>query len=422
MNIVPKIRPVTDVVVPTTDIAQTADGIPIYGIRQAGSDLIRLDLCFLAGRPQEKNKLSAQVCAAMMNESNTMFSSEVLADKIEFYGASLSVVSSLDTIEIRLVCLKKHFESLAKLVVSVLDKPLFLKSELEKYLRRSKERLKTQLAKNEVIAYRTITEQIFGSDHPYGYNSSESLLDSVLVSHIAEHFEQGMNRSNCLIFLAGDYGTNDFTTIDFISEHIAKPSQNGIGRKSVVKAPLTSKKKVRVKGGELQSSIRLGRPTFDRNHEDYIGLNFLNLIFGGFFGSRLVSNIREEKGLTYGIHSTLDFYRFDGMMTISTEVAPHNVELCLREIELEMLRLQENKVSQEELDLARNYLFGQYLNLFDGAFNSIRAIKSLVLSQIPLDKLQLSVELSKSIDSEQLLSLAQKYFNGNDFWKVIVGP
>jgi predicted Zn-dependent peptidase len=165
----------------------------------------------------------------------------------------------------------------------------------------------------------------------------------------------------------------------------------------------------------------MGKKIFGRQHQDYPYLNFVTTLLGGYFGSRLVSNIREAKGLTYGIYSMLDTQLYDGCMIISTDVANKNVELCIKEIHKEIKKLCEVPVSTEELNLVKNYFAGTYLNFFDGPFNSLRAIKSLVLNQIPLSDLKSILDISQSITSDQVLDISQKYLNGNDFWEVVVG-
>ena len=126
-------------------------------------------------------------------------------------------------------------------------------------------------------------------------------------------------------------------------------------------------------------------------------------------------------GLTYGIYSLMDSQLFDACLMISTEVTNENVSLCLKEIYTDMERLKSVLVSEEELALVKNYLMGNYLNLFDGPFNSIKAIKSLVLSDIPLNNLSSIIKASVSVDSEGVMHMAQKYFNSEDYWEVIVG-
>ena len=146
-----------------------------------------------------------------------------------------------------------------------------------------------------------------------------------------------------------------------------------------------------------------------------------NTILGGYFGSRLISNIREDKGLTYGIYSMLDTHMADGSLMISTDVDKSNVKQTIAEIKKELDRMCQEKVPEDELSLVRNYVSGMYINFFDGPLNSIKAIKTLALNNIPLDELKSLLDIYRSISAEEILDTAQQYFNRNDFWTVTVG-
>lgn len=132
-------------------------------------------------------------------------------------------------------------------------------------------------------------------------------------------------------------------------------------------------------------------------------------------------NIRERLGLTYGIYSTLDIHVHDGLLMISTDVSNENINVCLKEIYTEFDKLIEYDVQLQELSLVRNYLMGTFISLFDGPFNSMRTIKSLVLSEIPISDITSLISVSKSIGPGEIRRLAQKYLNRNDFWEVLVG-
>ena len=160
---------------------------------------------------------------------------------------------------------------------------------------------------------------------------------------------------------------------------------------------------------------------FPRTHPDYLSMTFLNTLMGGFFGSRLVTILREDLGLTYGIFSSIDSFLNDGIFMISTEVANENVQKSLSVIYEQCSRLQNEEVGEEEMSIVRNYTMGLILNLFDGPFNSIRAIKSLALSRIPISEVKSLIYRSQSITPQEIKSLAQNYLNRNDFWEVVVG-
>ena len=171
-----------------------------------------------------------------------------------------------------------------------------------------------------------------------------------------------------------------------------------------------------------QSSIRIGRKLFSRHHPDYKGLFVLNTILGGYFGSRLMANLREEKGYTYNIHSSLDAMRYDGYFYIGTEVGTQHTSATLEQIYLEMQKLQDTPISTDELEMVRNYLMGNFLTMLDGPFNVSEVAKTLVSDHIPLSFFESLVRTVQEIQAEELQLLAQKYLNKEEMWEVIVGP
>jgi len=411
----PQIHPISQIRIPEVVSFTSTHDIPVYQIRKAKSDVVLIELVFTAGRPYEATKLAAGSCASLLRQGAGAYSSEVLSEEIDFLGATLSTKGSMDYISIKAICMKKQFESLLDIVGAVVSDPHFDQQELDLYREQSVARLQVQLAKPDIRSYRKITESIYGKDHPYGYNSSEDLYKLLTVEDLKHHHKEHIHAGNCRIFIAGDIDDDDQDIVDRLCANEAQPKVR------LEDYPTTEPTKCRIKGGSHQASIRIGRKAVTRLHEDFNGLNYLCNLLGGYQGSRLVSQLREEKGLTYGIYSMLDVLAYDADMMISTEVAIDKVEESLDAIYAELDKLVEELVTPEEISLVDNYLMGNYLNLFDGPFNSIRGIKSLVLAGFPLDMLDTLIESSVGFNAQYIRQMAEKYFKRNDFWEVIVG-
>lgn len=414
----PRIHPISTIQVP--DVIETSmEGVPVFKILKEDCGVVLIDLVFYAGRPQETCQLASSVCAPMMREGAGVYNSEELSEEVDFMGATISVSSSLDLITARMICLKKYLPAVADLMGQVLSAPHFDTKEFEHFIQRRVERLQHELSKNDVISYRELTASIYGDESPYGYNSSPEKYKTLSIEGVINHYERTIKVNNCVAFVAGDVSPSDHSIIEQLISQIPSGGLNLKGKQ--VSANEAKPRQKVLTGNPMQSSIKLGRRGINRKHEDYYSLNFLNTLFGGFFGSRLVTNIREQLGMTYGIYSMLDQQLLDGSLIISTEVTNENVQACIDEIHKEMKRLQEEIVKEEEIQLVKNYMMGNFLNLFDGPFNSLKAIKSLVLSDIPLDNLSEQIMSSVSIKAEEVLAMAQKYFNKEDYWEVVVG-
>ena len=172
---------------------------------------------------------------------------------------------------------------------------------------------------------------------------------------------------------------------------------------------------------ELQTSVKLGKIWVPRKHPDYVGLKFLNTVLGGYFGSRLMKNIREDKGYTYGIYSAFDAWLGEGYFYVSSDVGSEYLDQTMEEIHKEIKILKSRIVEHDELDMVRNYLLGQSLNLIDGPFATAQLVKSLKAKDLEMQRFEEAMEEIKSIDGQRLMALANQYLDTDSFTNVFVG-
>ena len=161
----------------------------------------------------------------------------------------------------------------------------------------------------------------------------------------------------------------------------------------------------------VQGAIRIARNFPNRHHPDFQKMQVLNNIFGGFFGSRLMANIREDKGYTYGIHSYLINLIQESALMISTEAGKDVTEDTIREVYLEMKRLCDEPVPEEELKTSKNFMIGTLLGDLDGPFQVAGRWKSLILNGLTEEYFYRGIETIKNIQPVELQELANKYLN-----------
>lgn len=170
----------------------------------------------------------------------------------------------------------------------------------------------------------------------------------------------------------------------------------------------------------MQGSVRLARPFPNRHHPDFIKVMVLNSLFGGFFGSRLMENIREDKGYTYGIHSYLQNHVQHSAWMVSTEAGRDVAEAAITEVYKEMKILREELVDDEELLLVRNYMMGSILGDLDGPFQIMARWKNIILNGLDENYFYTSINTIKTISAKELQQLAQQYLNHEDFYDLVV--
>ncbi|MCP3932231.1 MAG: insulinase family protein [Bacteroidetes bacterium] len=415
----PKIKEIKNLSLPDYSLYHLDNGIPVYEINMGTQEVIKLEIIFNAGRPFEQKKLASRGLGYMLNEGTVNFDSAAIAEKVDYYGGSLEFPVSLDTINIVLYCLSQHFGQLIPLIKEILTQPVFPESELETFKKRNRQRLQVELTKSEVIAYRTITEKIFGASHPYGYNSIPETYDALKREDIIQHFQHTFFSNNCQVFISGKPTERHRKLLNQCLGTSLKPGELPSPHSST---EFFKPEKIHIgHQDKLQTALRVGRRLFGRSHEDFNDMYILNTVLGGYFGSRLMTNIREKKGYTYNIYSTLDAMLLDGYLLVATEVSNAFVNDTLKEIYREFQRLREERINDGELKMVKNYLLGNLLTLLDGPFSVADVIKTQKMEDLPDDYFVQLVQAIKNITPDRLQVLSNTYLRKEDMWEVVVG-
>ncbi len=415
----PPIHDIQRLQLPPVETARLDNGIPVHLIKMGSQEVLKLEILFHAGRPYEDKRLVGRATSRLLREGTAHYSSAQIAEQVDFYGATLNIPINLDTSSVVLYTLSKHLEALLPLVADMLTQPRFEEEELENYIKRCIQSLQVELSKNEVVAYRTITELIFGQDHPYGYNSVAETYESLSRQDLLRHFETMYHGGNCQILLSGGIKAD---ALDLLNRYLGKTLRSGArAQPQLTKTISQSEKQWIERPDTLQAAIRIGGRFHAKKHEDYHGFYVLNTVLGGYFGSRLMTNIREDKGYTYNIFSTVDSFHHEGCFYIGTEVGNDFAKATITEIYREINRLREDLIPAEEMLMLRNYLLGSWLSSIDGPFNVASIVRTLVVEGLSFDDFDRSVACIREISPEELRELARRYLNPEDLWEVVVG-
>ena len=418
-TIAPLLREITSLQLPKPEIIHLDNGIPVYITRMGTQPVVRMELVFEAGRWYEEKKLISRATSRLIKEGTRTRSGADIAETVDFYGGSLAFPGSLDTSSVALFCLTKHFDKLLPLVDDLLTSPAFAEEEVAKFKRRSLQRFKMDTGKTDVIAYRKITEMMFGKEHPYGYNSHPSMFDNIQREDLVNHFLKNYRTGNLKIFLSGS-PTDD--VLETLNKTLGRNLPEGSSVPNKVLIDPNPQQILSIpKKNNLQSAIRIGCKTFDRKHEDYNGFYVLNTILGGYFGARLMTNLREDKGYTYGVYSNLEPMRYDGYFNVSTEVAKGAASDAVGEIYKEFERLREKPIGDEELLMVRNYLLGYLLTGLDGPFNVSEMVKMVAIDDLDINFFDNMVQTIKTITPNEIQALANKYLKRENMYEVVVG-
>jgi zinc protease len=396
------------------------NGVPVYAVNAGEQDVLMAELVFYAGNWFEEKNIVAATANYLLNNGTTNKTAYAINEHFDYYGSHLNRYCYNETASLTLHSLTKHLEHLLPVIAELFTESTFPEHELAIYKQNQKQKLAVNLKKSEFIGNRIIDELLFGRQHPYGKYTSLEEYDAVQREEAIKFYNQFYTNGNCILFVAGKLPSNlehqlnkNFGALPFNKHPVLsiehKPISTSAKQHKIVNDP-----------NGVQGAIRIARPFPNRHHPDFIKVQVLNNIFGGYFGSRLMSNIREDKGYTYGIHSFLQNHIQQSAWVISTEAGRDVCEATITEVYKEMQRLREEPVSEEELHLVRNYMMGSILGDLDGPFHIISRWKNYILNNLTEAYFYNSIETIKNISAQELIQLAQKYLNAEDFYELTV--
>jgi zinc protease len=419
-RIQPPVFPVEKVVIPETRTIRLINNVPVYLIEAGTEDIMRLEFTFRAGQVKENFPLLASTTNMMLSEGSQNYTSEELNRALDFYGAFLNLSCDKDRAGMVIFMLNKHVKKILELSREILFRPIFPHTEFHSLM---KKRLRWFLVNREKVqnlAMDQFFESVFGKTHPYGQQVTENDFNNLSPVLLSDFHSEYYTIENMAIIISGKIAEN---TIDILNYYFGNISSHKNNPELISKKPEGSlEKKIHiVKPGAVQSAIRIGSATINKRHPDYPGLKILDSILGGYFGSRLMKNIREEKGYTYGISSGVSSLDLTGYKVISTDVSPKNCQNALNEIYKEIRLLQNEPVKNYEMELVRNYMSGEMLRMFDGPFALAESFKSAWEFGLDNSYYYRLAEKIRSIDPDEITELARTYYNIDELYEVTVG-
>jgi len=396
------------------------NGVPVYCIDAGAQEVLQVELVFYAGNWFEEKKNVAAATNFMLKSGTSTRSAFQINEDFEYYGAYCSRSCFNETSVISLSTLSKHLPSLLPVIREMITDSVFPESELGIYKQNSRQRLSVNLKKSDFVAARLSDAYVYGESHPYGRYTNAVDIDVLDTESLKSFFRQYYVNGECVIFVSGKLpsGLQEQLNAAFGGTELRKPAF----RVNHIPVEPAKEKKYRVSNDPdgVQGSIRTIRPFPNRHHPDFMKVMVLNTLFGGFFGSRLMSNIREDKGYTYGIHSYVQNHLQQSAWLISTEAGKDVCEATIEEVYREMKKLREDPIEPDELSLVRNYLMGTILGDLDGPFQIMSRWKNIVLNNLEPGYFYDSIETIKNISAEELQALAKNYLEPKDFYELVV--
>lgn len=411
----PALETIQDIEFFEPEIHYLDNGVKVYVFKTDTTDIIKTDLVFDSGSLHSENKLVASSATNLLLMGAEGKNEEDIASEFDYYGAFYSKTSNYTDSTITFYCLAKHSDTVYDLMARYLDNAEFNQNDLDVYKLVKIQNLQVSKQKTAFMARRQFNRAVFGN-HPYGFTAEEADYEALKKEDLENFYRQSKKLK--YIILAGGVTKE---TLWMINTCFKRFEARQLSTPTFEYTPETNKIWRVPKEGSVQTTVRLGFRTVNRLQPDYQLFGIMVTMLGGFFGSRLMKNIREEKGYTYGIHSSLWSLPDAGVFSIQTDVNKEVYEDTIREIFKEINRLKDEPLGEEELDILKNYSLGSFLRSIDGPFAVSEKYKTLIDYGQDYNYYHNYIRLLKNLDTNGLMETARKYLKQDEIYQVVAG-
>ena len=413
----PRITP-SQVDVATAERLPLKNGIDLYMLPSDDFEVLRISFVFRAGSAAQQVPFSASAAANLLAEGSRGMTGAEIAEQLDYYGSWYDVNLDRDYAYINFATLSKFFDRTLAVAEQILLDPTFPEEELRSYCAKRRQRLAIERTKVDVQAREAFAKALFGARHPYGISSDEAEYDRLTRDAVVAFHTAHYTAENCVVVCSGRIGAHERQAIASLAERIP---QRAAAAPAVFPEPQTTHAVFVEHPGAVQSSLRIGRLLFPRQHPDFVGMQVVATTLGGYFGSRLMQNLREEHGYTYGAVAAMVNFERAGYFAVATQVGTDVTREALREIFHEIERLGEEPMSEEELRLVRNMMIGEMMRVLDGPFGIADVTIENILCGTDNTTIGENIRRIRRITPEEVRQLARRYLCREELVTVVAG-
>lgn len=407
-----------DVALRSAECRELPNGVKLYLLPSDEFEVLRVSFVFGAGSVVQHRPFAATATANLLSEGSEKMTAHEIAEQLDYYGSYFDVNIDRDYTYISFCTLSKFVEPTMDVAEQIILHPVFPEHELRTYCNKRKQRLRIEREKVETKAREEFAKSLFGESHPYGVSSSESEYDTLTRGDLLYIYEKFYTAQGSFVVCSGRLGEMELRRIEALAGGLR------VGESlSAPEFPEPVKREFHLveQPEAVQSSIRIGRRLFPRTHPDFVGMQMLATTLGGYFGSRLMQSLREQRGYTYGVMSAMVNFAHEGYIAIATQVG---VEVTREAIELivdEVERLREELIPEEELEMVRRIMVGEIMRILDGPFGVADVTIENILCGVDNSVIAENVRRIEGYTSQELRELAREHLDTADMVCVVSG-
>ena len=395
------------------DKTELSNGIQISSYNGGDQEVFKIELIYSVGTYASSNPAIPSLCLDMLREGSKAKSATEINNTLDFYGAFLNFNSGIDNTIIKIFGRSVFIKHLLPLLVEIISNPLFGENAINKHKVRMAQKLLINEEKTSYWAPRLLRKSVFGDAHPYSKFLSSEEINKIAREDILDFYKKFLSHGPKHVIVAGAYDDNEFTQL--LHDSFQGFDLDVKLTDPVHPNPTVQKLETKSLGNTSQASIAMGKLSLANLNESYAAYAFMTKLLGGYFGSRLMKKLREEEGLTYGIHAFNNQLRAGAYLQISADIELNSVDKGVEMIFAEIDRLKQESISLHEIDTVKNYMIGEFVNDSNTVFDFAELYKKLVLQNLPEDYYQVFYRQISTIDPEIIKSMAEEMLDLEQF-------
>ncbi|MDY3979357.1 MAG: pitrilysin family protein [Tidjanibacter sp.] len=360
----PAIKIPESVEIPIARRIERPNGTSLHILDNGGQGVVRLSFVFEAGSSHQSVPFAAGATLNLLSCGTRNFSAEQIAERLDFYGAYYDASLDRDYAVVTLCALCSHATEIMEIASETILHPTFPEHELATYRAKRKSALRSDRLKPDFIARELFGRTLFGADHPYGRTNDEACYDLLRRCDVEEFYRNHYVADGAFAVISGQ---SDRTIIEAAEKILDSLPSRPICRVEMPLPHSTLSSEQSIEGA-VQSSVRVGKVLFPRQSPDFIEMQVVSTVLGGYFGSRLMQSLRERKGYTYGAYAATINLQHSGYFVAGAEVGREHCREAVDEILSAIELLCRRGVGRNEMEMVRRMLFGEVMRILDGPF------------------------------------------------------
>ncbi len=396
---------------------ETINGVELNIVKGGSAPLLKMEMIYNAGSKYQSQPLVASLAFDILKDGSENLNGKAFKEAVNGLGVYYGMDISKDFGTLSFYVLERNLKPLLAIIKDVITKPNLPESEFNRLRSKQKNDFLIDCEKTGFLARQKFAEVLF-NESQYAKVAHDDDFDKVDYQMSVEFIQSNIVEAPFKMLVSGNLSSDSEKELKSFIEDLSIKQK---GEKKVVSSPKPLLGEHTIKKDSEQCSVMLGKIMPDKTHQDIHKISITNTLFGGYFGSRLMQNIREDKGWTYGIHSSMLNYENATSLVISADVLKDKGEATVLEIKKEIETLQNELIPTKELEVLKNYLKGKLLKSFDGAFEQVDRFFSVDSFGLDWSFYDRYIQTLETIQPNDIQEMAKTYFKWEDFVIVKAG-